>query len=84
MLFSRLDPLKADGIFVISGSGRCDKPSNLHLLKVRVEVTASRGASLYTEDPHANGSPRCTAYIHQLSASAYMTWGRILSRLTSG
>lgn len=40
ILLSRLDPLRADGIFVISGSGRCDKPSNLHLLKVRVEVMA--------------------------------------------
>lgn len=41
MLLSRLDLLKADGIFVISGSDLCDKPSNLHLLKVRVEVTVS-------------------------------------------
>lgn len=40
-LLSLFDLLKADIIFVIRGSRLCDKPSNLHLFKVRVEVTVS-------------------------------------------
>lgn len=27
------------------------------------------------EAPHANGSPQCIAYIHQLSVTAYRMWG---------
>lgn len=46
-LLALFDLLKADGIFAISGSRLYDEPSNLHLFKVSVEVTVSRGASLH-------------------------------------
>lgn len=36
------------------------------------------------EAPHANGSPYCIAYIHQVSVSVYMMWGHILSQIDLG
>lgn len=37
-----------------------------------------------TEDPHANGSPHCTASIHQLSATAYNDVGSHLISVDFG